>query len=151
GVRAMENENLVSKEMVLSPLLPDGKIGNTPPEFTRVRDDFQQKTKPGFVQTILWDLDAAYTPLLIAANIITAIGLLLGIIFRDTKLLILCGIPVTYMSACAVVLACMDRYAVPVYPIVMSNVVATPILVGHMWANRFKRTQSIAHQRAKSE
>jgi hypothetical protein len=95
------------------------------------------------VQKILWSLDAVYTPVLIAANIITIVGLILGIIFRNTKLIVLCGIPFEYMVSCAAVLACIDRYAVPAYPIVMSNIVATPILVGRIWANRFKSAQTV--------
>jgi hypothetical protein len=131
GVKALQNENLVSQEMILSPSWHDSKIGAGPPNLTQIREDFQQKTKPCLIQGVLWALAPVYGYLLIAANMLTVLGLL--------PLIILCAVPLLYMVNCAVVLASIDRYAFPAYPIVIANLVAVPLLVERAIRTRFQR------------
>ena len=59
GVKALQNENLTSQEMILSPALPDSKIGQGPAELSWVKDEFLQKTRPCVVLNILWMSRAA--------------------------------------------------------------------------------------------
>ncbi|PWU11280.1 MAG: hypothetical protein C5B51_02985 [Terriglobia bacterium] len=127
GVKGLESENHISLTIILSPDLPDAKLGDGPPAIQRaIKDDFSQKTKPGAVLKLLWGLSSGYEALLLVASLVTFAGLIIGVIRREFWTVVLCGIPIMYMVLCALLLASIDRYAFPAYPLVIADCVLVP-------------------------
>jgi hypothetical protein len=129
GVNGLVSENRNSREMVLSATSTGAKLGDGPTEIQgAIKADFQQITKASVVLRFLRALFPFYDVLIIIANIVTLAGLATGIARRDIRAIVLCGVPVVYMVFCALVLASIDRYAFPAYPMVLADSILVPVI-----------------------
>jgi len=135
GVNGAESDNRGARAEVLS---PGSKISSGPePLRARINEEFQQRPAPSALMPLLRLISPFYDYWVIVAHFVTLIGLLLAVAWRDMRLLTLCAIPVVYELGFVLLLASIDRFAVPVYPLVMCNGFVVPLLVyRHMLSRR---------------
>ncbi len=130
GVKGVESDNRAYRGEVLSLTLNGSKIGDGPqPLQSRIKSEFEQRTTPSVIMRLLRDLSPLYDAALPLASVMTALGLLAAVWFRDRGLLVFCGLPVVYMLGYAVLLVAIDRFMIPIYPMTLSNLFLVPASV----------------------
>jgi hypothetical protein len=129
GVKARVNENLIFREHILSPTWTGSKIGEGPPNLqAKIKGLYQQVTTSSAVGRLLSRLCPLYDFSLVFANITTVLALLYAGITRRLKLVALTVFPVTYVAFYAVILASIDRFALPAYPATLTAMIVLPAL-----------------------
>ena len=91
------------------------------PLFEQVAREFARPPSCSFLTRLLSELAPLYQGWLIAAHAITLAGIVLALARRDLPLLACCVVPFAYVLPYVLLLDSLDRYAVPVYPIVLAN------------------------------
>jgi hypothetical protein len=126
GGNGAESDNRIGRDEVLS---PGSKISGGPePLRSRIEKDFQQRPAPAALLHLFRRIGPYYDCWLIVAHAITAVGVLLALLWRDLRLSICCGVPAVYTLGYAVLLVSLDRFVAPVYPIVIVNGFLVPLL-----------------------
>jgi 4-amino-4-deoxy-L-arabinose transferase-like glycosyltransferase len=121
GLRGLENENYIFRDQILSPTFVGSKISEGPPALDRVdRENFLERTTDSVVLQLFWTASRLYDSLLILAWGLTIGGLFTSLLLRNLPLFVLCATPVYYVLPYALTLSAVDRYAFPVYPIVLA-------------------------------
>jgi 4-amino-4-deoxy-L-arabinose transferase-like glycosyltransferase len=134
GVNGVESDNRICRDEVLT---PGAKISEGPePLRSRVRSQFQQPPAPSVIMGALRGFAPVYDAWVIAASLITVACLPLALYLRDVRLLICCLLPLAYALSYAVLLVSLDRFVLPVYPIVLANSIIAPPLVWRALAAR---------------
>jgi len=136
-----DNRNL--RGLVLSPTMLGSKISDGPePLHSKMQRDFTQRTTPLRPIKLLRSLIPLYDPLQIAASMVTVLGLAVALWLMDFRLLAFCAIPSVYALGYAVFLVSLDRFAVPVYPLALANLLVVPLAVYRRFSTPVK-TESI--------
>ena len=139
GATARNNETRVLRDSILDPNWLGAKIGQGPAKIeAEIKRSFHQETTRSAVLLLLWSLRAVYDAHLMLAMIITAIGLVYGVVSRDVQVAAMTAVPVAYLCYYAMILASIDRFAVPTYPLVFANSVIIPVLMWKRLAPRFQ-------------
>jgi len=134
GMNGVESDNRIYRDTVLSGAFAGAGISSGPePLRSLIAHDFEQRTTPSLVMRFIRGLIPIYEPLLIFANIVTALGLVFAVAQRDWRLMAFCAIPCVYALGYAVMLVSLDRFVVPVYPLSLANLVLLPIAVHRRW------------------
>ena len=141
GATSQESENRIFRGQILSPDWTGSKIGEGPPGLTaQIHDQFLQRTTDSALLDFFRYLVPFYDGLIPAAFIIAGAGLVASIFFRCATLFTLCAIPLFYLVPYALTLSSVDRYAFPVYPVVLAAAIATcATLPRRLAPARFKR------------
>jgi hypothetical protein len=130
GAKATVNENRIFRQQILSPDWPGAKIGQGPPEVeTQIKQQFQQITTSSAVLEILWRLGPVYDVLLMLGNVLAAAAIPYALFARNYKAFVLAAFPIAYLALYAIILASIDRFAVPAYPINLATLIVLPVLV----------------------
>jgi hypothetical protein len=126
GVKGLENENDIFREQILSAVWPGSKIGDGPePMSARIKEEFLQRAAPSTVLSVsrvLTPVFESVLPWCFAAALVT---LVIALARRQYELFWLALIPVFYLTPSLFALAAIDRYAFPVYPIVLAVCIAS--------------------------
>lgn len=139
GWNGAESDNRIYRDQILSGAMAGALISAGPePLRSRIAHDFEQRTTPCVVGSLIRGFIPVYEPLLIAASFITVLGLLIAIVRRDLLLFTFCAIPVIYALGYAVLLVSLDRFMVPVYPISLANTIIVPLLAYRSFARPAK-------------
>jgi hypothetical protein len=142
GVKARVNENLIFREQILSPTWTGSKIGDGPPNLqVQIKLQYQQVTASSAVGRLLGRLCPLYDVSLIVANIATALVFLDALASRRLGFVALTVFPVAYVAFYAVILASIDRFALPAYPATLTTLVVL-LAMGTKWL-REKRRMSL--------
>ena len=130
GAKATVNENRIFRQQILSPDWPGAKIGQGPPEVeTQIKQRFQQITTSSAVLEILWRLCPVYDVLLMLGNVVAAAAIPYALFARNYKAFVLAAFPIAYLALYAIILASIDRFAVPAYPVTLATLIVLPVLV----------------------
>jgi len=130
GAMALQSENRISREMILSPGWRGAKLGDGPPRImAKIKEDFQQQTSDGFVLHLLHWLAPIYDAYTIYASLAVFVGLLVGLWLREAPIITLALVPLSFVLPAALVLASIDRYAFPAYPAAFVGGVTVPVLL----------------------
>ena len=101
----------------------------------RDRKDFERQTPPGRLRQALRWLCGPYDRLLVACSFATVGLFLLALTRRNEALICLSGVPLTFALAHAMVLMSVDRFMMPIYPIILAcGVVVVFLAAGRVWA-----------------
>jgi hypothetical protein len=134
GARAKVNENRIFREYILSPTWTGAKLADGPAAIeAKIKREFQQTTTTSAVARFLWNLCPLYDRLLIIANVVTAVGFIVALLLRDFAAMAISVFPLAYIGLYAVILASIDRFALPVYPITLADAVILPMLLWNGW------------------
>jgi hypothetical protein len=148
GAKAKVNENRIFREHIISPTWTGSKIGEGPPRIeAKIKGEFRQLTTTSAVARLLWALCAVYDPLLILVNVVTAIGFIVALCLRNFPAVAISIFPLAYIGLYAVILASIDRFALPIYPLTFADAVMLPPLLWRSWSN----VRSSADAPAKSD
>ena len=141
GAPSQESENRIFRGQILSRDWTGSKIGEGPPAVTaQIHDQFLQRTTDSALLAFFRMLTPFYDGLIPAAFMVAGAGLVASLFFRCATLFTLCAIPLFYLVPYALVLSSVDRYAFPVYPVVLAAAIATvATLARRLAAWRFKR------------
>jgi Dolichyl-phosphate-mannose-protein mannosyltransferase len=130
GLPGSESDNRIYRDQVFSTTLDGSKISDGPePLHGRIATQFRQSTTPSFLLRSLRTLFAPYDVLLIVAALTTAAGFVCSLMFRDAALFALTALPLFYLLSYAVSLVSIDRFMVPIYPMLLANLIVLPVLV----------------------
>jgi hypothetical protein len=130
GFKPVESDNRIYRDQVLHPTFTGSKISDGPePLRTRIHEQFSQDTTDSLAAMFLRHAIPVYDVLLILASFVTVGGFAAGVVLRERRLILLCGIPLIYVMNYAVLLMAIDRFAVPIYPLVLSNLLVAPVLI----------------------
>lgn len=130
GAKATVNENRIFREQILSRDWPGAKIGQGPPAVeTRIKQQFQQITTSSAVSELLVRLCRVYDVLLMLGNLVAAAAIPYALFTRNYKAFVLSAFPIAYLALYAIILASIDRFAVPAYPFTLATLVVLPVVV----------------------
>lgn len=134
GVNGAESDNRIGRAEVLT---PGSKISAGPePLRTRIREQFEQPPALSAVMVLLRRIAPLYDLWVIAAHLLLLASLALALWSRDLRLLSLSLVPLAYGASYAVLLVSLDRFVLPVYPIVLAISLITPVLARRTLLNR---------------
>jgi hypothetical protein len=138
GFPGSESDNRSYRDLVFSRTLNGSKISDGPePLHTRISEQFRQNSTQSVVLRLLRALFMPYDLLVIASVFIGAGVLIWSLAVRDCPSFILSALPLWYLLCYAVFLVSIDRFMVPVYPVLISgSVVAVFRLLRRYRANR---------------
>jgi hypothetical protein len=130
GFNGAESDNRIYRDQVFSPTLTGSKVSDGPePLQTRIKEEFHQNTTVSILLSLMRRLAAPYDMLVIAGSFITVLGLGAGLLLRDRDLLTACSIAVLYPFSYALFLVSIDRFALPVQPLFLCNLLLVPTLL----------------------
>jgi hypothetical protein len=136
GARATVNENRIFREQILSPTWPGAKLGEGPPNIElRIKQQFYQITTSSAVLQLLWRLSPIYDLLLMVANVLALVAIPYTLLTRNYNGLALAAFPVAYLGLYAIILASIDRFALPAYPANLAVLIILPVHVWHRFHN----------------
>jgi hypothetical protein len=127
GAGALVSENRIFRGQILSgtgAMIADGPAEIHDP----IVREFQETTTNSALRRLVINLCAPYDYLVIGANIATLFGLFYGLAVRDFRLITLCLLPITFVLFYVFILASIDRYAFPAYPLVLANLIILPLM-----------------------
>jgi hypothetical protein len=137
GAKSLENENVIHREMVLSAWPPAARIDNALGELSeRILADFGYPARESLVLSAIQGMTLPYDRILMLASAVTAVGLLVGLLTRNARLLALCAIPVANLVPFALLMDSYDRYGFPAYPMFLADLVILPMLLSAEIARR---------------
>jgi hypothetical protein len=137
GARALESENMLHRQLIFELPPAEYRFDGAPGEkLDRIRADFGFPARDSYVLHRIRALAERYDRMIVLGSLMTVGGLIAGILLRQRSLAVVCAFPVAYVIPPASVLASIDRYALPAYPLVLANIVLVPILVGREIARR---------------
>jgi hypothetical protein len=123
------NENRIFRGQILSPTWPGAKIGDGPPNVQgHIKQQFQQTTTSSAVLLLLGRLCPVYDVLLMLGNVVTAAAIPYALFARNYKAFVLAAFPIAYIALYAIILASIDRFAVPAYPVTLAALIVLPAL-----------------------
>ena len=141
GFPGSESDNRIYRDQVFSTTVNGAKISDGPePLRGRIAAQFGQSTTPSVLLHGLRMLFAPYDLLLILAAFTTAAGFVCALILRHAAIFVLTALPLVYLLSYAVSLVSIDRFMLPVYPIMLANLIVLPVLV----ARRFRDKTPVA-------
>jgi hypothetical protein len=121
GADALENENRLYRDQILSPTFVGSKIGEGPQQlYQSHKEQFLQRTGSSAVLRLLYQIAPTYDFLLIVAFATALAGTVFALLTRQLDLFAICAIPMFYVAHYAVTLMSVNRYGMPTYPIVMA-------------------------------
>ncbi len=132
GAKAQINQNHNLRTRVLGMVAIKNRMSHAParPELSsRIRETYSQPSSTSAVSEFLNTLIPGYDLLIIVGNSFAVFGLLAGVILRNWKLLVFCAVPLAFASAHAVLLASIDRYVFPAYPLTLVNILVLPVII----------------------
>jgi len=130
GAPALESENRISRQMILSPDWTGAKFSQGPPHLEKqIQKDLQQQTSAGLVLRLLNALIPFYDVFLIYASVVTAIAVVVAFMTRNLTVVTLCAVPLAFLILPALSLASIDRYAFPTYPALLADAIMAPALL----------------------
>jgi hypothetical protein len=130
GFPGSESDNRIYRDQVFSTTMDGSKISDGPePLRGRIAGQFRQSTTPSVLLRGLRMLFAPYDLLLILAAFTTAAGFVCALIFRDAAIFVLTALPLVYLLSYAVSLVSIDRFMLPVYPLLLANLIVLPVLM----------------------
>lgn len=139
GAKATVNENQIFRQQILSPDWTGAKIGEGPPQVEpRVKRQFQQITTASAVLKILWRLCPLYDVLLMLGNLVAAVAIPYALFARNYKAFVLAAFPIAYLAFYTIILASIDRFAMPAYPFTLAILIVLPALA----LQHFRRDQN---------
>ena len=139
GAKATINENRIFRAQILSPAWLGAKIGDGPPKVQdRIKQQFQQITTSSAVLRLLWKLCPFYDFVLLIANVVAIMMVPYALVTRNYEGLALAAFPVAYLGLYAIILASIDRFAMPAYPATLAILIIVPVLIVQRF--RSKRT-----------
>lgn len=141
GAKATVNENRIFRAQILSPTWLGAKIGDGPPQVQdRIKQQFQQITTSSVGLRLLGRLCPLYDFLLLIANVVAIMVVPYALITRNYEDLALAAFPAAYLGLYAIILASIDRFAMPAYPATLAISIIVPVLI----FQRFRSKRSIA-------
>jgi hypothetical protein len=147
GAKATVNENRIFRDQILSPDWQGAKIGQGPPAVEmRIKQQFQQVTTSSAVLQILSRLCPIYDVLLILGNVVAAAAIPYALFARNYKAFVLAAFPIAYLALYTIILASIDRFAMPAYPFTLTILIVLPVLV----VQHFHRVRNAAAPPASS-
>jgi 4-amino-4-deoxy-L-arabinose transferase-like glycosyltransferase len=130
GFRGLQSTNASAHQAVFGALA--NGVNHIDPGLARLdaatRERYAQRAAPGFVSGSLRALAPVYEWLVMPAVGWLFVQLLLGVALRRFDLFVLAVVPLAYLGLHVLILASEDRYAFPVYPIVLANLAELPWL-----------------------
>jgi len=139
GAKALENEIHFLRYAVLSVPHIGLRIQGDDELATRIRKEFGQPSRESLLAAGLNRLIPAYDQLVIVGSAITLLGLVLGLCLRNVEMTIVCVMPLVFVVLPAIILASIDRYAFPTYPVTLANTLIVPILCWREITKRWTR------------
>jgi hypothetical protein len=142
GAKATVNENRIFRAQILSPSWPGAKIGDGPPNVQdHIKQQFQQITTSSAVLRLLWPLCPLYDFLLLIANVVAIVAVPYALLTRNYEGVALAAFPVAYLGLYAIILASIDRFAVPAYPETLAILIIFPVLISQRFRSGRALTQ----------
>lgn len=131
GMPGVESDNRDFRDLVLSKTLGGSKINQGPPGIRlAIRERFAQTTTTDSgVLKMLRALVIPYDALIPVGSLMTLLGLVASCVIRSRALASFCLIPICFLAIHAASLVTIDRLMMPIYPILLTNVLVIPILV----------------------
>jgi len=125
GFAAPETDSVTA---IRAPVLtrPEATITARPAGFPPLDVDLTQRTGISLIARCLRLAAPAFDILLFLGAALTPLLLVFGLYRREPALLAFAAIPLSYLGLNALVLNSQDRMAVPVYPILLTNLVLLP-------------------------
>ena len=141
GVRGLQDENRIWRDQMLSPTFLGSKIGDGPPKLdATIKAQFLQRSQPSALLWLFRRLKVLYENLLPTAFLMLMAGLLASLAIRSLALFTFCILPIAYLVPYVLTLVSVDRYAFPVYSVVLSSLVVVPIfLARHFGRESFSK------------
>ncbi|PYI94263.1 MAG: hypothetical protein DME97_02030 [Verrucomicrobia bacterium] len=137
GAKATVNENRIFRTQILSPTWPGAKIGDGPPNVQdHIKQQFQQFTTSSAVLQLLWHLCPLYDFLLLIANVVAIMAFPYALLTRNYEGMALAAFPMVYLGLYAVILASIDRFAMPAYPATLAILIIFPVLISQRFRSR---------------
>ena len=127
GVKGVESDNRAFRSDLLGRHESEFKIGPAPDRLRELVEKQYRNSTPSFPGSLLRWAAPLYDRMLVWASLLTLMGLAVALWRRDLQLLLFCGLPLTYILGYAVILVSIDRFMVPVYPMMISNLVVVPL------------------------
>ena len=130
GIQGVESDNRSFRDELLSPA-GGAQISEGPePLDSKIKADFQEHTSTSLIQRRLRRLAKPYDFLLPIAVLVTFAGLVASIFQRNIALGCFCLFPLFYLFVTSLWLVTIDRFMVPVYPVILANLLLVP---GCVW------------------
>jgi hypothetical protein len=138
GVDGAESEMRAARRVAIA-TVPNIEGEPDPTMHARIRSEFEQRPVPSALMHALARLTPVYDSWVIAANLATLAGFVLAILLRDARLLACYAVPLVYVLSYAVFLWSLDRYVVPVTPIILADSIMVSVVGSRLLAARMKR------------
>lgn len=137
GAKGLQDENRIWRDQMLSPTFLGSKIGDGPPKLdATIKEQFLQRSQPSAVLWLFRRLKVLYENLLPLAFLMLMAGVLASLVIRSLALFTFCILPIVYLVPYVLTLLSIDRYAFPVYPVVLSALVVVPTLLARHFGRR---------------
>lgn len=130
GVPALESENALFKDAVLH--APGSNIFPGPARLEEaIGKQFSQTRRAPVIGRLLQFIDPLYEVLIFFGFALAASAALVGIVRTDLPLLAFSLVPGAFLAMHALLLLSLDRYAFPVYPVLLFGLAFLPLRMFH--------------------
>lgn len=130
GARGAESRNADLRLRILDDVPLDHRLAPGPTRLVqRMRREFGAPARESLLMRLLRPIAPVFDRAVLAGSILSAIGVVAAICWRDAVLLALCAVPWAYFLPFGLSLASIDRYGFPAHPLLLANLVLIPWLV----------------------